>query len=88
MPTQHIEDEVLDRYAVGNLPLESIPEVEEHLLVCSQCQGRLTELDDFLIHFRKAASQIDGRPLIFDMAPLLMIDIAILPSFGPNSRGH
>jgi hypothetical protein len=65
MPTPHIEEEVLDRYAVGSLSAESIPEVEEHLLICSFCQGRLAETDEFLIHFRAAASQIDAHPAPF-----------------------
>jgi hypothetical protein len=50
---------------MGSLPLESIPDVEEHLLICSFCQGRLVEADEFLIQFRAAAAQIDARPAPF-----------------------
>jgi hypothetical protein len=59
MPTPHIDENVLDRYAMGTLPEAAIPPVEEHLLSCSVCQSRLVETDDFLIHFRAAATQVE-----------------------------
>jgi hypothetical protein len=59
MPTPHIDENVLDRYAMGTLPGTAIPQVEEHLLSCSLCQSRLVETDDFLIHFRAAATQVE-----------------------------
>jgi hypothetical protein len=62
MPTQHIEEEVLDRYAMGVLSGESIADVEEHLLICAFCQSRLLETDEFLIVFRAAATQVDAHP--------------------------
>jgi hypothetical protein len=65
MATPHIEEEVLEQYAMGTLPGESISELEEHLLVCSFCQGRLVETDTFLTHFRAAATQIHARPASF-----------------------
>jgi len=63
MPAPHIEENVLDRYAMGTLPGESIPKVEEHLLDCSFCQSRLVETEEFLTHFRAAATQLDMRPV-------------------------
>jgi hypothetical protein len=62
MPAQHIEENVLDRYAMGTLSGESIPIIEEHLLSCPACQSRLLEADHFLTHFRAAATQLDVRP--------------------------
>jgi len=63
MPAPHIEENVLDRYAMGTLPGESIPKVEEHLLDCFFCQSRLVETEEFLTHFRAAATQLDMRPV-------------------------
>jgi hypothetical protein len=63
MPAPHIEENVLDRYAMGTLPGESIPKVEEHLLGCSFCQSRLVQTDEFLVYFRAAATQVDLRPV-------------------------
>jgi hypothetical protein len=59
MPTPHIDENVLDRYAMGTLPEAAIPQVEEHLLSCSLCQTLLLETDDFLVHFRAAATQVE-----------------------------
>ena len=63
MPAPHIEENVLDRYAMGTLPGESIPKVEEHLLDCFFCQSRLVQTDEFLVYFRAAATQVDLRPV-------------------------
>ena len=52
---QHIEDNLLDQYALGTLPADAIPELEEHLIVCSFCQTRLVEADELLILLREAA---------------------------------
>src|SRR5260370_345699 len=59
MPTPHIDENVLDRYAMGTLPGAAIPQVEEHLLSCSFCQSRLLETDDFLTHFPPALTHVD-----------------------------
>ena len=63
MPAPHIEENVLDRYAMGTLPGESIPKVEEHLLDCFFCQSRLVQTDEFLAIFRAAATQVELRPV-------------------------
>ena len=63
MPVPHIEENVLDRYAMGTLPGESIPKVEEHLLDCFFCQSRLVQTDEFLAIFRAAATQVELRPV-------------------------
>ena len=65
MPTPHIDENVLDRYAMGTLPDAAIPPVEEHLLSCSLCQSRLVETDDFLVHFRAAATQVELQTATF-----------------------
>jgi hypothetical protein len=57
----HPDDEMLDQYATSRLGEERLAEVEEHLLICSTCQARLSELDDFLASFRLAAPQVAAR---------------------------
>jgi anti-sigma factor RsiW len=59
----HIQEELMDRYAMGTLPQESVADVEEHLLVCPTCQDRLTELDEFLTVFRAASTQLEPAPV-------------------------
>ncbi len=50
---------------MGTLPDAAIPPVEEHLLCCSSCQSRLVEADDFLVHFRAAATQVELQTATF-----------------------
>ena len=56
---QHVEENLLDQYALGTLSAESIAELEEHLLACSICQSRLVEADELLLLFREAATLED-----------------------------
>jgi anti-sigma factor RsiW len=58
---QHIEENLLDQYALGTLSAESIAELEEHLLACSICQSRLVEADELLLLFREAATLEDAH---------------------------
>src|SRR5215471_11988350 len=62
MPIPHIEEDLLDQYAMGTLPGEAVAEVEEHLLLCSFCQKRLKETDEFLPIFRAAVTEVVPRP--------------------------
>ena len=62
MPAPHINDDLLDQYALGTLPEERLAYVEEHLLVCEVCQSRLEVSDEFAMLFQAAAVQPDARP--------------------------
>ena len=53
--TRHIDDETLDRYALGKLSEDDAAPIEEHLLVCHACQDRLDRADSFIGAFREAA---------------------------------
>jgi anti-sigma factor RsiW len=65
MPQPHIDEELLDQYALGSLGRELLPAVEEHLLVCPDCQTRLAAADEFLGLFRVAATLPDARRRTF-----------------------
>ena len=41
-------DDLLENYAMGKLSDQESEPVEEHLLLCSVCQERLDNLDDFI----------------------------------------
>lgn len=62
MLNSHIDEDRLDRYAMGTLPKEQISDLEEHLLACSFCSSRLVETDDFVNVFRAAVVQVERRP--------------------------
>lgn len=58
----HIDEDQLDQYAMGSLPEESLAGVEEHLLWCASCQGRLASSQEFLELFRVAAVEPGLQP--------------------------
>ena len=58
----HIQEDMLDRYALGGFSSEQLPAIEEHLLICAACQSRLCEADEFINLFTQAASQIEFLP--------------------------
>src|SRR4029077_17921903 len=67
MPAPHIDDSMLDQYAMGILREDLVAGLEEHFLVCRACQDRLIETDELLRLFRAAATQIEPRPMsVFD----------------------
>jgi hypothetical protein len=53
-------DDVLEQYALGNPVL---PEVQEHLVICSACLDRLEEVDEFIAAMRSAAARCRGLKL-------------------------
>ncbi len=57
----HASEESLERYSMGTLGQAETATLEEHLLVCSQCQDRLTETDAFIRATRQAARKLQSR---------------------------
>ncbi|HYP14278.1 MAG TPA: zf-HC2 domain-containing protein [Bryobacteraceae bacterium] len=58
----HIEDELLELYAMKKLTESESEPVEEHLLVCHGCQDRLAETENFISTFRAAAEKLNHEP--------------------------
>ena len=52
--SSHIEEEVLEAYSLGRIADREAAGLEEHLLLCSACQERLEQTDDFVRAFRVA----------------------------------
>ena len=56
---QHIDDEVLEQYALGGIGDEAeLASIEQHLLVCGACQDRLNEEDEFARVLRVALGML------------------------------
>ena len=55
----HASDESLEQYALGSLQEPLLGEIEEHLLLCSQCQDHLREIDAFRAAMRNAAARLE-----------------------------
>lgn len=56
--SRHFDDDTLELYAMGRLPETEVPELEEHLLVCSGCQFRLEQAADFVSITKAAIDEI------------------------------
>src|SRR5262249_12941203 len=56
---EHIEENLIDQYAMGSLAGDVIAQIEEHLLCCPVCQRKLLAADEFLTAFRPAAADVD-----------------------------
>lgn len=52
----HIKDDLIERYSMGRIEEPELAEVEEHLLICPECQRRVEEEDDFVRAARAALS--------------------------------
>ena len=55
----HASDECLEQYASGALVEPLLGEIEEHLLLCSQCQEHLKEIDTYRAAMRSAAARLE-----------------------------
>ena len=58
----HFPDDLLESYAMGKLSDQESEPVEEHLLLCSVCQERLGELDDFVQAIKTALADPAHTP--------------------------
>ena len=59
--TGHITNEAIELYAMEKLSAAEEVRVEEHLLLCANCQKQLQETDDFLHAFRIAAPRVEAE---------------------------
>jgi anti-sigma factor RsiW len=59
---RHIPEETLEQYCMGRLSESESEPVEEHLLLCNQCQDALTETEQFISAVRAATEQLGLQP--------------------------
>ena len=53
-----VQDETIERYAMGRLPHNSLARFEEHLLLCESCQDRVTLTDAYVKGMRLALQEL------------------------------
>lgn len=58
----HIAEDALELYVMGRLSEPETEAVEEHLLICHQCQDLLEETDEFVNAIRVAARELENEP--------------------------
>lgn len=56
-PDRHAEEEELERYSLGDVGSDESARLEEHLLVCDSCRGRLMDYDLYTDSIALAAAQ-------------------------------
>jgi hypothetical protein len=61
MNFEHLDEELVERYAMGRAGEGEQAEVEEHLLACESCRTRLADTEDFLRTLRLAVSEAEVR---------------------------
>ena len=54
----HISEDALEQYAMQTHPESACETLEEHLLVCSECQERLDQTERYVTAMRLAAQKI------------------------------
>ena len=55
---RHLDEEALESHVMGKARGAKRARIEEHLLVCSACQDRLAELDEFVGAIRDAVGEV------------------------------
>lgn len=51
---KHPDEQTLEAYLLGTLPLRKGKRIEEHLLACPECVGRSEKLEDYIRSMRAA----------------------------------
>jgi hypothetical protein len=68
---RHPAEELLEKYAMGKIAEDQLPSLEEHLLVCSDCQVRMADMDDYVQAANAAAAELErthaaGKPSLWE----------------------
>ena len=53
---EHICDDDLEQYAMRTLPAAESERLEEHVLICADCQDRLQAVDEYVAAMKVAAA--------------------------------
>jgi anti-sigma factor RsiW len=59
---RHMDPEELEKYAMGDAPVDEAERIEEHLLVCASCRRNLSETENYVRSMAHAASAIRRSP--------------------------
>jgi len=54
----HLQEEELEQYSMGRLPVDRITEFEEHFLACETCQDQLLAMEVFVNAVRSASPKL------------------------------
>jgi hypothetical protein len=57
----HSPDELLEKYAMGSASGLEVASLEEHLLLCADCQTHLAKTEEYLAIIRAALLELETR---------------------------
>jgi anti-sigma factor RsiW len=83
---RHPDEEVIEKYSLGDLSEGEVTRVEEHLLICESCQNRVTESDRYVAAMQSVSAQIrrgtprtEDRPWYYPrLVPSLLVAAGLL----------
>jgi hypothetical protein len=58
----HFPDDHLERYATEKISSPDCGPLEEHLLLCEDCQTRLLKIEEFILVTRAALAELEEHP--------------------------
>lgn len=99
MDSDHINEDVLERFSMGKLEEPRLSHFEEHYLICTHCQDRINQMDVYLHVVRKAASKpqpislsrrlrsILTQPVLRPLLPATAIACLVFFAFLPYQSG-
>lgn len=67
-PGRHPDDQTLESYLLGLLPLRKAKRIEEHLLACPECVDSSEKIEDYIRSMRAALGKGRAKLTIADSA--------------------
>jgi hypothetical protein len=78
----HIQEEMLERYALNQLPEEQLAPLEEHLLGCPTCQNRLDQVDAYVQTMKSALKDTQQSTEFFRQPGVALVGAGALAVMG------
>ncbi len=79
MNSSHLSEEKVESYPMGRLAEPETDRIEEHLLLCAECQAQVQQMDEFLKSMKAGANAMRNAP------PSLLDRVRAFLSFHPGS---
>lgn len=83
--SRHLDEELAERYSLGDIPEEQKDLIDEHLLLCENCRNQVTAADEYVRPMQRAARIFRERPRLREVPrrrrawiPVLIAAAAVL----------
>jgi hypothetical protein len=75
-PYPHPAEEILEEYAFNRLGDAQAAALEEHILICADCQKNLEDIDEYILLMKTATAEYAARPTV--IRPALAVKVTWL----------